>query len=102
MVVDCSLNVIKFSDCLHKSADTHGVGGSRSWVTCVRVGHQLLGSVVHGIELSNLVAETDAVEEAFDLFAGTGELEIVLTDAQLGEGRGEQDVNGLGLVTIVL
>jgi hypothetical protein len=29
-------------------------------------------------------------------------LEIVLTDAQLGESRGEQDVNGLGLVTIVL
>jgi len=93
---------MKFSDSLHEGADTHGVGGSWSWVACIWVGHQLLCPVVHGIELSNLVAETDAVEEDFDLFAGTGELEIVLTDAQLGEGRGEQYVNGLGLVTIVL
>ena len=93
---------MKFSDSLHEGADTHGVGGGRSWVACVRVGHQLLCPVVHGIELSNLVAETDAVEEDFDLFACAGELEIVLTDAQLGEGRGEKYVNGLGLVTIVL
>lgn len=93
---------MKFSDSLHEGADTNGVGSGRCWIACVRVGHQFLCPVVHGIELSNLVAETDAVEEDFDLFAGSGQLEIVLTDAQLGEGRWEQNVNSLGLITIVL
>jgi len=84
-VTDFSLNIMKFSDSLHESADTHGVTTGRSRVSSTRVAHQLFGSVVHCVELSDLVTEADTLKEDFDFIAGTGELEIVLADAQLSE-----------------
>ena len=94
--------MMKFSDCLHESADAHGVASGGGRVARVGVPHKFFRPVVHSIELSNLVAEADALEEGLDLFAVAGELEIVFTDAQLGEGRREQKVNGFWFVTIIL
>lgn len=83
-------------DGTHEGADTHAV--RPGW----RRGHEFLGAVVHRVELSDLVAEPDALEKGSDVLAGPGYLEIVLGDTKLGEGRREQKVHGLGLITVVL
>lgn len=45
---------------------------------------------------------TDFFKKCFDLLSAAGDLEVVLADATLSEGSGSKEVDGLGLVTVVL
>jgi len=63
---------------------------------------KLLRRVVHGVELSDLVVETDSVKQGLDGFTRSRELEIVLSNAELGESGREEEIHSLGLVTVVL
>ena len=47
---------------LHECADADGVRAGRGRVSAARVAHELLSTVIHGVELSNLVAESNALE----------------------------------------
>ena len=60
------------------------------------------GAVVNGVEFADFVGVADAFEELLDFVAGAGHLEVVLGDAHLGEGGGEQQVDGLRLVPVVV
>ena len=62
----------------------------------------LLGSIIHGVELSNFVRESDFLEQNLDLFAGSQLSEITFLDSQLGVVRWEKKVDCLGLITIIL
>ena len=86
---------MKLLDCRHESANAHTVvARGRS--------HHLLCPVVHRVELPDLVGEAYALEEGTNVFSAAWKLEVVFGDAELGEGRGEEQVNGLGLVAVVL
>ena len=63
---------------------------------------ELLGSIIHGVELSNLVTVTDFLEKPLDLLTGSQLSEVVLLDAQLRVVRWEQEINCLWLVAIIL
>lgn len=63
---------------------------------------KLLGSIVHGVELSNLIGVSNFFEETSDLLAGSQLSEVVLLDAQLSVVGWEQKVNCFWLVSIVL
>ena len=71
----CSLNGVQFLHHHHECAHTHGVSTSGS----VRlVLHVFLGSVVHSVELSDLVDQANALENCLDFISGPWQLEIVL------------------------
>jgi hypothetical protein len=63
---------------------------------------ELLGPIIHGVELSNFVCVTDSFEQGFDIFTGPCFSEIMLLNAQLGVVRWEEKVNCFGLITIIL
>lgn len=92
--VTSSLNAVELLDGGHESAHAHAVATDRA--------HHFLGPVVHRVELANLVVEANALKEGTDVLSAARELEIVFGNAKLCEGRGEQKVNGLGLISIVL
>lgn len=99
----CSFNRVELFDGHHESAHANAVSSTgRGCGSTALSLHKLSRAVVHSVELSNLVAETDALEEDSDLISSSRELEIVLSDAELGKGGGEQKVNRLGLITVVL
>ena len=87
---------------LHEGAHAHRVRPQGRGRRLGHPAHQFLGAVIHRVEFSELVGEPDALEEGPDLLPGARQLEIVLTDAHLREGRREQEVHGFGLVSIVL
>lgn len=93
---------MKLLHSLHECADADGVRARRGRVSAARVAHELLSTIIHGVELSNLVAEADALEEHLNFISGAWQLEIVLANAKLGKGRREQKVHGLGLISVVL
>ena len=62
----------------------------------------LLGAVVDGVELAELVLVTDVLEDHPDLVTCTRVSELLLVHANLIEVGREQQVNRLGLVTKVL
>jgi hypothetical protein len=62
----------------------------------------LLGTVVDGVELAELVLVTDVLEDHPDLVTCTRVSELLLVHANLIEAGREQQVNRLGLVTKVL
>ena len=87
----------------HESAHAHAVSTTGRGCSSAALSlHKLSRTVVHSVELSNLVAETDALEEDSDFISSSGQLEIVFSDAELGKGGGEKKINRLGLITIVL
>ena len=55
-----------------------------------------------GVEFTDFVRESNLGKQRFDVSGRSWPDEVVLADAELSEGRGEQDVDGLGLVTVVL
>jgi len=61
----------------------------------------VFSTVVNRVELSELVAVADSLEQRLNLLTGTHLLEVVLTDAQVGVCLGEQQVDGLGLITVI-
>jgi hypothetical protein len=76
-----SLHRVQLLDCLHECTDTNLVA---------RDTHELPRTVVHRVEFTNLVAETDSLEKDADVFSRAGLLEVELGYAELREGRGEQ------------
>lgn len=82
---------MKLFDWHHERANAHAV-----WTTnggCNSPGlslHELFSTVVHCVELSNLVAETNTLEEDLDFVSGSGELEIVFSYTEFGKGGGEK------------
>lgn len=93
---------MKFFDSLHESANAYCVRAGRCRVSTARIAHKLLCTVVHGIKLSNLVAESNSLEQSLDLVSLAWQLEVIFADTQLCEGRREQKVNSLWLISIIL
>ena len=63
---------------------------------------ELLGSIIHGVELSNFVSVTDLLEKSSNLLTGSLFSEIVLLNTKLGVVRWEKEIDSLWFVTIVL
>ena len=61
----------------------------------------VFSTVVNRVELSELVAVADSLEQRLNLLTGAHLLEVVLTDSQVGVSLGEQKVDGLGLITVI-
>ena len=93
---------MKFFDSLHECANADGVWASRGGIAAAWIAHKLFSAVIHGIVLSNLVGKADALEEDPDFLSGVWQLEIILANAELGEGWREQKVYGFRLVSVVL
>lgn len=68
----------------------------------IRGAADLLGPVVDGVELAELVLETDVLEDHLNLVTSTRFLELLLVHANLVEVGREEQVDRLGLVTKVL
>ena len=81
-----------FIYCLHESSDTYQVS----------LLGKILSSVVHGIELSNLVGEAYPFEEHLHIVSWSWKHEVILSDSHLCECGWEQNVNSLRLISIVL
>ena len=60
------------------------------------------GSVVHRIEFSRFVRVADVLEQATDIVSASQLCEIILRDVELVIVRWEDQVNGFGLVTVIL
>lgn len=76
-----SLNIVHLVNSLHESSHTHIV----AWA----ISHRFFCSVVHGIKLSDLVAESDSLKKHPHFFFRARDLEIILSDAHLSKCRGE-------------
>ena len=63
---------------------------------------ELLGSIIHGIELSNFVSVTDLLEKSSDLVTGSDFSEVMLLNTKLGIVGWEQKINSLWLITVIL
>ena len=63
---------------------------------------QLLGAVIDSIELANFVGEANLLEQRSDTLATAQGAELGLADAVLGKVRREQEIDGLGLISIIL
>lgn len=77
----------------------HHEGSYRA--TVILAPAEFFGPVVHRIEFSNFVGVTDAFEKTFNGFPRAWLLEVILRDAELCEGRWEEQINCLGLVAVV-
>ena len=62
----------------------------------------LLGSIIHCVELSNFVAITNFLEKCLYLVACSERPEVIFVDARLRIVRREEQIDCLGLITIVL
>lgn len=67
----------------------------------LRVAH-FFCTVVNAVEFANFITVTDFLEQCLDCFTGAWLLEIVFTHSAFGEGGGVEQVNGFGLVSVVL
>jgi hypothetical protein len=64
--------------------------------------HHFFSSIIHSIELSNLIGETNVSEKSLNLISRSWKLKVILCDSHLCESRGEQEINCLRLITIVI
>ena len=60
------------------------------------------GLVINGVEFADFVAVTDLFKESLNCCTVARALEVLLLDSDLSVSRREQQVNGLGFVSIVL
>ena len=89
----CSLNLVQLGQRILEVAHANAI---------VRRLGQLLGTIVDRVELANLVAEADLLEQRPNCLATAKLTEFVLADAILGEVRREQQIDCLRLVSVVL
>lgn len=87
-----SFHVVHLFDCLQECPDAD----------VLALSSELLGPAVHGVELSYFVAVANFLKESLDLLPCPRHLEIVFSNAHLGESAGEQKINGFRLVSVIL
>ena len=70
--------------------------------TIIRCIANFLSLIVNGVEFADFVAVTDSLEQGLDTVAITRHLEVRFLDTNLSVSRGEEQIDSLWLVTIVL
>lgn len=63
---------------------------------------QFFGTIVHGVEFTDLVRISNFFKEVFDLLSGLQFSKVLLLDSQLSVARWEKEIDGFRLITVVL
>ena len=90
-----SLDVVEHADCCHETATADRIVGGSVW-------HQVECSVIDCIELARPVRISNVFKQGFDLSSLPWLAELILRNTDLGVGGGEEEVDCLGLIAIVL